>query len=326
MEPMKMKPIFKEYLWGGRALREVYGKPIPSDTTSESWEVAMHKNGESIIANGAFAGKPISFAARTMGAEFLGDAVMEKYGGRFPLLVKFLDCCDKLSIQVHPRDDYAAQHENGELGKTEMWYVLDAKPGAKLIYGFAQDMTQEEFARAIESGQLEQVLNYVEVKKGDSFFIPAGTLHALLDGLLIAEIQQNSDTTYRVYDYNRRDAKGHTRPLHVQKALDVTTLSSSKGKERICVRAERVGTNSRADLVKCEYFAVSRYELREPLQLETERESFEILIFCDGEGSIHYHGGAVDFHAGDSFVVPAYLGKYCIEGNCDFLRGTVPGV
>lgn len=324
MEPMKMKPVFKEYLWGGSTLREVYHKPIPSETTSESWEVAMHKNGESLIAGGEYEGKPLSAAVNAMGAALLGDAVLKKYGGRFPLLVKFLDCCDKLSIQVHPKDDYAARNENGELGKTEMWYVLDAKPGARLIYGFAQDMTREGFARAIELGELETVLNYVEVKKGDCFFIPAGTLHALLDGLLIAEIQQNSDTTYRVYDYNRRDAQGNTRPLHIQKALDVTNLSSSKGKERICAQVEQIGQNTRADLVDCEYFAVRSYKLKEPLKLQTNRDSFEILIFCDGGGSVRFDGGTVDFQAGDSFVVPAYLGEYHIEGECNFLRGAVP--
>lgn len=324
MEPLKMKPVFKEYLWGGDALKRVYGKDIPSNTTSESWEIAMHKNGESIVANGAFEGQPLSAAAHAMGAQLLGDAVFERYGGRFPLLVKFLDCCDKLSIQVHPDDDYAAKHENGDLGKTEMWYVLDAKPDAKLIYGFAKDMTREGFADAIASGQLESVLNYVEAQKGDCFFIPSGTLHALLDGLLIAEIQQNSDSTYRVYDYNRRDAQGNTRPLHVQKALDVITLASSKGQERVCVREEKMGQNTRAELVNCDYFAVSRYELHEPLELATGRQSFEILIFCEGEGHIRYEGGAVEFCAGDSFVIPAYLDSYRIEGGCTFIKATVP--
>lgn len=324
MEPMKMKPIFKEYLWGGDALGRVYGKDIPSKTTSESWEVAMHKNGESIVCNGEFTGQPLSQAVRAMGAELLGDAVQQRYGERFPLLVKFLDCCDKLSIQVHPNDAYAAEHENGDLGKTEMWYVLDAKPDAKLIYGFAKDMTREEFAKAIAEESLERVLNYVDAKKGDCFFIPSGTLHALLDGLLIAEIQQNSDSTYRVYDYGRRDAQGNTRPLHVEKALDVTTLTSSKGKERIQAKVERTGLNTKADLVSCEYFSVSRFEVGEPLAMATDRQSFEILIFCDGKGCIHYDGGSVDFRAGDSFVVPAYLGHYRIEGACSFLKGSVP--
>lgn len=320
LQPMKMRPIFKEKIWGGTALRDVFKKPIPPGKTGESWEVAIHKHGQSIIANGEFEGLYLSSAIDALGVKLLGDAVVKSYPGRFPLLLKILDCCDRLSIQVHPDDRYAAIHESGELGKTEMWYVLDAKPGAKLIYGFAKDVTRQEFADAVYSGSLEPLLNYVEVKKGDCFFIPAGTLHALLDGLLIAEIQQNSDTTYRVYDYNRTDQNGNKRPLHIKKALDVTNLSSSRGRERIIRNACKIGENTQTHLVSCKYFTVSHYEVARQINLTPSKQSFELLLFCEGGGIIGYDGGSVEFLAGDSFVIPAYLGDYCIEGKCSFLK------
>ncbi len=324
LQPLKMNPVFKEAIWGGTALRDVFGKQIVSDHTSESWEIAVHKNGESIIANGEFAGKPLGAAIDALGNRLLGDAVVQKYGQRFPLLVKLLDCCDKLSVQVHPNDAYANAHENGDLGKTEMWYVLDAKPGAKLVYGFAKDVTKQQFEQAIASGELESVLNYVEVAKGDCFFIPSGTLHALQEGLLIVEIQQNSDTTYRVYDYDRTDAQGRHRQLHVPKALEVTKLSANNKDDNASVQPEMIGDNIKTHLVKCEYFTVDRYDIISCLELNCTKDSFDILIFCEGSGHLAYDGGSIAFTAGDSFVIPAYLSSYSICGTCVVLTGRVP--
>lgn len=324
LEPLKMHPVYKEPIWGGSNLKKKYGKDIPSDCTGEAWEVAAHKNGQSTVAGGAYDGKTLGEVVRTLGKELLGDFVADKYPDKFPLLVKFLDCNDKLSVQVHPDDVYAREHENGELGKTEMWYILDAKPGAKLIYGFSRDITREEFQSAIERGTLDDVMNYVEVEPGDCFFIPSKTLHALLDGLLVAEIQQNSDTTYRVYDFGRVDKNGNARELHIKKSVDVTNLASSKGGEKVVAQPEPVTGGVKYPLCKCDYFDTVKYEARGKISFETNRQSFELLIVYEGEATLSYEGGMLPLKAGDSVVVPAYLGSYQINGTCGFLKSTVP--
>ncbi len=246
------------------------------------------------------------------------------YPDKFPLLVKLLDCNDKLSVQVHPDDEYAFLNENGELGKTEMWYILDAKPGAKLIYGFNKDVSREEFKSAIENGTLEQILNYVPAQAGDCFFIPSRTLHALLDGLLVAEIQQNSDTTYRVYDHGRVDKNGKSRELHIDKSVDVTDLSCGVGGEKVAPNEYKFDGGIRYDLCKCKYFCTQKYSLAKSVELETNNQSFETIIVCAGSGKITYDGGSMDINEGDSIVLPAYLGKYTICGECELLKSYVP--
>lgn len=324
LEPIKMKPVFKESIWGGTLLKEKYNKDIVSDKTSESWEIAAHKNGESVASGGKYDSMTIEEIAKMLKEKFLGDYVIEKYPDKFPLLVKFLDCNDKLSVQVHPDDEYAAKNENGELGKTEMWYILDAKPDAKLIYGFNKDVSKEEFKNAIESGELDGILNYVPAKAGDCFFIQSRTLHALLDGLLVAEIQQNSDTTYRVYDHGRVDKNGKSRELHIDKSVDVTDLSSSVGKEKIDEVKKEIDGGREYYLCECEYFRTLRYETEDKISLCTNESSFEMLIFCDGKATIAYGDKTLEVNEGDSVVVPAYLGKYIIKGKCSFLRSYVP--
>lgn len=324
LEPIKMKPAFKEAIWGGTTLKSKYNKEITSDKTSESWEIAAHKNGQSVACGGKYDGKELSEIADLMKEQLLGDYVMKKYPDKFPLLVKFLDCNDKLSVQVHPDDAYAAINENGELGKTEMWYILDAKPGAKLIYGFNRDVTKEEFRSAIETGTLDEILNYVPAKAGDCFFIQSRTLHALLDGLLVAEIQQNSDTTYRVYDHGRVDKNGKSRELHIDKSVDVTDLGSSVGGEKVIEKAGKIEGGTKYALCACEYFETEKYEVESKIELETEGKSFEMLIFYEGNGKIVYAGGEMSVREGDSVVVPAYLGKYSIEGKISFLKSFVP--
>lgn len=324
LEPLKMRPAFKESIWGGNTLKTKYNKPITSDKTGESWEIAAHKNGQSTVAGGSLDGFTLQEAAHKLGAALLGDGVVKQYPGKFPLLVKFLDCNDKLSVQVHPDDAYAYEHENGELGKTEMWYILDAKPGARLIYGFNRDISREELCTAIENGTLDTILNYVPVKAGDCFFIPSGTLHALLDGLLVAEIQQNSDTTYRVYDYGRVDKDGNTRKLHVDKSIEVTDMSSSVGREKVAEKSEKICGGIRSKLCSCKYFDTERYVIEDKICFETNRKSFEALIVYDGAAQIIYDGGEMSVRMGESVVIPAYLGKYSIEGKCSFIKSCVP--
>ena len=317
-----MKPVFKEYIWGGTGFRDVFGMDTGSKTASEAWTVSTNANGKSIIANGEFEGKTIEEAAEVMKEKLLGDYVLEKWGGKFPVLVKLLDCADKLSVQVHPDDEYAALNENGSFGKTEMWYVLDAKPGAKLIYGFNRDVTKEEFEHALENGDLDGILNYVEVEKGDAFFIKSGTLHALLDGLLIAEIQQNSDTTYRVFDHNRVDKNGNARELHIEKSLDVTNLNSSAGGEKIKQETTKESGkgNFKTPLVKCGYFNVEKHKIKEKTGFVATKKSFDIIIITEGRARMFYDGGSIAVKAGDCVLVPAYMGKYTVEGNCEFLK------
>ena len=217
--PVKLSPVFKDYLWGGTRLKTEFSKQSDMTPLAESWELSAHKDGQSTVAEGEYAGLTLTAYLDTVGREVLGTNC-EKYD-YFPLLIKLIDAKGDLSVQVHPSDEYALEHE-GEYGKTEMWYILDCDEGAALYYGFKEDTTREAYEAAIREGRLTDILNRVPVKRGDVFFIPAGTVHAIGAGILICEIQQNSNTTYRVYDYNRRDKDGNLRPLHVEKALAVS--------------------------------------------------------------------------------------------------------
>ncbi|MCI6751509.1 MAG: class I mannose-6-phosphate isomerase, partial [Selenomonas bovis] len=217
--PMKLIAPLKDYIWGGTRLKDEYGKKTDLDKVSESWELACHKDGKSVIANGEAEGQTLEDWLAKQGKEVLGKHV-ENFP-YFPLLIKLIDAKDNLSVQVHPDNDYA-QRVEGEYGKTEMWYIVDCEPGASLLYGFQHEISKEEFECRIKENTLLDVVNRVPVHKGDVFFIDSGTLHAIGKGILICEIQQNSNTTYRIYDYGRVGKDGKPRELHVQKALDVT--------------------------------------------------------------------------------------------------------
>ncbi len=318
--PLKLQPIYKETIWGGSKLREKFNKDIPSDYTGESWEVACHKNGTSIISNGALKGKSLDNVIKLYGVLLLGSRVGVKGVEKFPLLVKILDASDKLSVQVHPDDGYAMKHEKGELGKTEMWYVIDAEPGAQLIYGVKQGTTQQKFKQSIIDGNLEEQLNHVDVEAGDVFHIPSKTLHAIGKGILIVEIQQNSDTTYRVYDWNRVGADGTSRKLHIKKALDVADLSEVTGKEKVEGQVINIGTTKRTHLVDCKYYTTEKIEVKCRSEEQLNGEKFDIIIVIDGEGKIEYNLGDVTFNDGDSFLIPACMGDYSIIGRCTILK------
>ncbi len=306
--PMKLNPVFKDYLWGNGKLKELYGKNTPYEITAESWEVSCHPNGLSTIANGSYARKTLQEVVEILDDKLLGRSLSTFDKGRFPLLVKFIDAYDRLSIQVHPDDEYAKVHENGELGKTEMWYIIDAQEDAKLIFGLKEGTDKESFAQALKKGEPDDMLNYVSVKKGDMFFVPAGMLHAIGKGILIAEIQQNSDTTYRVFDYNRRDKEGNLRPLHIDKALDVIDFTAS---------AKAVEGN----IVSCPYFHTEKINLSGEKQFSA---GFTILICTQGSGEILYENGKTNFKAGDSFVIPAALNGFKVCGRGDILITNIP--
>lgn len=307
MDPMFMEPIFKETVWGGEKIRTVFGKKIPSAHTGEAWEAAAHANGQSSIRSGYMAGKTLQEAIQISPVEIMGTEVAARFGNRFPLLIKIIDANDNLSVQVHPDDAMAHRLEGPqEDGKTEMWVVLEAEPGAQLIYGFKKDVTPEQFARAIETQQLEELVNWIPVKKGDTFFIPAGTLHAIGAGILIAEIQQNSDTTYRVYDFGRLGLDGKPRELHTEKAKQVTKLTSSLGSEFSDIDAG----------VCCDYFKTYRRRLTGRTEIQVDPAHFQILMVLEGSGRIN--GSA--FQMGDTILLPAAMGPAVLEGEALYLQ------
>lgn len=311
--PVKLSPAFKDYLWGGVRLKEEFNKRCDLTPLAESWELSAHKDGQSVVSGGEFDGLPLTEYVARIGKAALGENAA-KYD-YFPLLIKLIDAKGDLSVQVHPSDEYALANE-GEYGKTEMWYVLDCEEGAGLYYGFSHDVTREEYERAIEEGRLCEILNKVAVKRGDVFFIPAGTVHAIGAGILICEIQQNSNTTYRVYDYMRRDKNGNLRPLHVEKALAVSDLRKSP-------ELVGVGDASDAILASCEYFTVRRLRLTGEGRIETDEKSFCSLIVTEGEGVLRYEGGELPFAKGDSIFIPAQKDSFEILGSCELIQSTV---
>jgi mannose-6-phosphate isomerase len=324
--PLKFKPLYKDYIWGGREL-ESLGKVLPAGIVAESWEISSHKDGDCIVANGELEGKSLSEVVKMLGRELVGSALPEKDVEKFPLLIKLIDANDKLSVQVHPEDEYAKLNENGELGKNEMWYVLAAKPGAKIVYGVAEGVTKDSFARAVEQDNIEACLNFLEVSAGDTVNIPAGLIHAIGDGILIAEIQQNSNTTYRVYDYNRKDAKGNKRPLHIDKALQVIDFNncSIKGKQK-GLKVKLDDASLKEYIVANEYFAVEKYDIDGEIEEATDGSRFYTFTCLEGKGEISYSGGAETLKKGESVLLPAALGKYSLSGKLKLLKASVPDV
>jgi len=309
MALLKLKPSFKEYLWGGRRLVEDYYKEYEGSVLAESWELSCHPDGASYIANGIYEGKTLQEYIELNGKSVLGKNC-ERFQ-EFPILTKLIDARDNLSIQVHPDDVYALQNE-GQYGKNEMWYVMECDPGAYLYYGFRKEISKEEFAQRIEKNTLLEVLHKIEVEKGDVLFIEAGTLHAIGKGIMIAEIQQNSNITYRVYDYGRVGADGKKRDLHIEKALAVTN--------RIPLLKSK---HSNPHLVQCKYFTVDKLyldgQVMEKMCGFVGEDSFISLLFLEGEGHIACKSEVLPFRKGDSFFLTAGSGSYDICGSCEAL-------
>ncbi len=297
--PLLLKPVIKDYLWGGKRLKEDFKFSTEKEIAAEGWMLACHKDGTNTVLNGELAGRGFDEILKLWG-----------YDEKFPILIKLIDAKQKLSVQVHPDNEYALKYE-GEFGKTEMWYVVDCLPGAKLAYGFKKAISKSEFRERIENNTLDDVINYVPVEQGDVFFIEAGTLHAIGEGILIAEIQQNSNSTYRVSDYGRLGADGKPRELHIDKALDVTettvpTIPYGKtGKEtsRSFGKCRELGV--------CEYFKTYKIDLDGEMKIENETSSVLVL---DGEISIKYSNEELALKKGDCLFIP----KECsavIEGD-----------
>ena len=321
-KPFLLKPVGKDYLWGGDRLNYDFGKNIPMFPLSETWECSTHPDGPSTVVSGVFSGLSLPEVLK-LHPEFMGTHPENKT--ELPILIKFIDAKKDLSVQVHPNDDYAREHENGQLGKTEMWYVLDASPDAKLVYGLHHKTTPEQMRQAISTGTLEKYLQKVPIKKDDVFYIEAGTIHAIGAGALIAEIQENSNLTYRLYDYDRRDKNGSKRPLHVEKALAVANLDSSKSpKQPMRVLKYQPGWASEL-LCRCKYFQVEHIILntennQNMVQMQTGSTSFNVLLCVGGCGVIFCGDGALPFFKGDCIFVPADSAEMHIHGKASLLK------
>ena len=320
MYPLKLQAPLKDYIWGGTTLKTKYNKVTDLEKVAESWELACHKDGQSIILNGKARGMTLESYIAQQGERILGT-----HGSRFsyfPLLIKLIDAKDNLSVQVHPENEYALRVE-GEYGKTEMWYIVDCEPGASLLYGFKKEISKDEFERRIADHTLLDVCNRVKVHKGDVFFIEAGTLHAIGKGILIAEIQQNSNTTYRIYDYGRLGNNGKPRELHVAKAIDVTKLVPPTHETKAALEMDFFA-NYKADLlVQCEYFTVYHFDLHGKCHLQATKKSFQSILVLDGTLEIEYAAGEMTIEKGESVFIPAEMGEYMLKGKGDFILSMV---
>lgn len=300
-----LEPVFCERIWGGRNL-EKFNFSIPQGNIGEAWVIAAHNNGSSKIINGQLAGLTLKEAYEKQPTLFT-----EKTYDKFPLLIKILDASDNLSVQVHPEDDYARVNENGELGKTECWYVLDAKEDAKLVYGHTAK-TKEEFNSRIDAEQWNELFIEENVKAGDFFYIPAGTLHAIGEGILIYEVQQNSDTTYRVYDYNRVDKDGNTRELHIEKTKDVTKVPFEK--VQLEQEVYEVGNIKVTQLAEERYFGVYKIEVSGEAEL-TKNDTGNLFTVLEGQGRIKVEDAVYDIKKGDSFILTTQCSDCLLDGD-----------
>ena len=304
--PLQLDYIAKSAIWGGTRLAEEFGKVGQGENIAETWELSVRERENCRIRNGEAAGMLLAEYFETV-----GDAVSAAYrrGDRFPLLVKLIDARDRLSVQVHPDDAYASRVE-GDSGKTEMWYIVDAEEGATIIYGLADGISSAEFARLVAEGRIREGMREIPVHAGETYFIPAGMVHAIGGGILIAEIQQNSDLTYRVYDYDRRDALGQTRPLHTEKALEVIRPFGEEEIDSIrYARGKEEGT-----LANSEYFKVWRVRVVGTEKMVATSESFVSILCTEGEGSIGFDGEEYFMHKGDSYLLPAGMGECRVSG------------
>ena len=303
-EPIFLKPVLQERIWGGTKLREEYGYEIPSESTGEAWVISAHPNGPSTVTEGEFAGE-------TLGQlwENHGELFNKKTDGEYPLLVKILDAADDLSVQVHPDDQYAKEVEGAPYGKTECWYVLGAEEGANLA-------DKNEFEKMVEEGEWEQLFRYVKVQKGDFIYVPSGTIHAIGRGITILEVQQSSDITYRVYDYDRTDKDGNTRELHLDRAKDVTNIPH-KDANLDFGTSEKDGMTIR-QLVKEKYFTVEKWEVSADTEYAISADFLQVDVI-EGQGSIVVAGEEYELTKGVHFILPNGVGKIKLGGDMELI-------
>lgn len=315
---MLLKPFAKETLWGGSRLKKEFHKDFPIEKLGETWECSVHPNGSSLVANGEFRGQSLRTVLQ-LHPEYMGSKV--PVGEELPILVKFIDAREDLSLQVHPDDAYSARVEN-QKGKTELWYVVDALPGAKLVHGFTHNMKPNMVVDSLAKGSFTEQLQCIDVQKGDVFYTPAGTIHGIGAGCLIAEIQENSDVTYRVYDYDRVDKLGQKRELHLERALEVLDYragSSLKQKPRLI---HYYPGSSREIIGRCQYFDVEKIKVTRGTSFTVMSSSFQVLLCLDGQGGLETsdYSKPLRLKKGDCLFLPAGLGRCFIVGECECLK------
>ncbi len=328
--PLTFTPQLRDYIWGGRNLETLYHRQLPPGITAESWEISGHPAAATVIDAGVWQGHALPQVLLALGEKLVGTRAqwaLERH--KFPLLIKLLDANRNLSVQVHPNDEYARAHENNELGKTEMWYVLHAEPDAHLIFGVKNGVTPDSFRRAIAEDTLETQLHYLPVKSGDAVFVAAGSVHALLKGTVVAEIQQNSDVTYRVYDWGRLGADGNPRPLHIRRAMKVINFNQI---EPCAVTPKLIAAEAgitRHEISRCEYFVVEKVSLAAGTVFhgETDGSTMEIWGTVEGFAALETPGGdEIGLPAIRFCLVPAAQGKFSITAtdNSTMLRAYLP--
>ncbi len=317
--PLMFYPIYKEKIWGGSTIREIFQRETPFKNTGESFEISCFDDNISQIRNGKFKDMPFDRLIKDYPDEILGSDVVDKYGKTFPLLLKYIDAKADLSVQVHP-DENKVQQMNKGMAKTECWYILQSDNG-KLNIGFNRKIQTSEVRSMIDAGKLEQILAYRNVKKDDFFIIHAGTVHAICSGVLLAEIQQASDTTYRLYDYNRRDKHGKLRELHIEDGLRClnTEMSLDKSIEEVYKPVINHGYTI-TNLTYNQYFTVNRIEIQQNYKSASLSTSFKVLMFIEGKANFHYNNGRMNIQAGDTLLIPSVLGSYTINGKCNILE------
>ncbi|NGY37881.1 class I mannose-6-phosphate isomerase [Flavobacterium sp. XN-5] len=312
--PLQFDPILKERIWGGEKLKTVLNKPIESKITGESWELSTVEGDVSTIANGVLKGKSLTAIIEEFPNEILGTAVYSKFGKQFPLLFKYLDAREDLSIQVHPNDALAKERHNS-FGKTEMWYIMQADVDARIIVGFKEDSNKEEYVQSLENKTLLNLLDDVKVKSGDVFFLETGTVHAIGAGLVVAEIQQTSDITYRLYDFDRKDAQGNTRELHIDLALDAINYDKVD-----TFKEYTKEMNQSNSIVDCPYFTTNFVPLDGEITLNKNGESFTVYMCIEGDFEIEYHNSTFNYKKGDTVLIPAAMKNYLLKGKASILE------
>ncbi|MEP6804823.1 MAG: type I phosphomannose isomerase catalytic subunit [Flavobacterium sp.] len=312
--PLQFDPILKERIWGGEKLQTVLNKPIVSDITGESWELSTVEGDVSVIANGELKGKSLTELINELPNEILGTRVYERFGNQFPLLFKYLDAREDLSIQVHPNDKLAKERHNS-FGKTEMWYVMQADDNARIIVGFKEDSGKDEYLENLNNKTLVSILDDVKAKAGDVFFLETGTVHAIGAGLVVAEIQQTSDITYRLYDFDRKDAQGNTRELHVDLALDAINYNKVDTHKKY-----QTTVNTSNLIVDCPYFTTNIIPLDGKIDGNKNGETFTVYMCIEGSFEIRYENVNYRYRKGDTVLIPADMRSYVLEGSASILE------
>lgn len=312
--PLQFQPILKDRIWGGTKLQSVLNKPITTETTGESWELSSVPNDVSVVVNGALKGKNLNAIIELFPEALLGSEVVKQFGKQFPLLFKFIDAKEDLSIQLHPNDELAQKRHNS-FGKTEMWYVMQADKGSRLVVGFKNDSSKDEYLGKLTNKELLSLLNEIEVHEGDIFFLETGTIHAIGGGIVLAEIQQTSDVTYRLYDWDRVDANGKGRELHTDLALDAINFNTTKAKINY---ESKINHSNKA--VHCDFFKTNVIPLEGNMNWKAHKGSFTVFMCTQGEFTLEVENTSYSYKMGDTVLLPASIEKTKISGKANLLE------